>query len=220
MLKPTPSPLLVDDSRADRKRAVSDHRRKLVLDAAREVFQEHGLDGASMREIAKKAGYTPGAIYSYFRSKEEMYGELLAESLERLNEAVEAGAASSAASDDRLCAAALAFYRFYAENPRDLDLGFYLFHGLKPHGLTKELNSHLNQRLRAALQPVEQALHELGVEQEVAVREVTALFGHCVGLLLLQHTGRIKIFEQRAQDLFEEYVERLHQRYRGPQTKE
>jgi AcrR family transcriptional regulator len=219
MIKPISSSVAPDDPRADRKRAVSDHRRKLVLDAAREVFQEHGLDGASMREIARKAGYTPGAIYSYYRSKEEMYGELLAESLERLNQAVQAGAAPAGTSDDRLCPAALAFYRFYAENPRDLDLGFYLFHGLKPHGLTKELNSHLNDRLRAALQPVEQALLDRGVEQSVALREVTALFGHCVGLLLLQHTGRIKIFEQRAQDLFEDYVARLHERYRGAAQK-
>jgi AcrR family transcriptional regulator len=215
MTTPTSFPPLADDARADRKRAVSDHRRKLILDAAKEVFQELGLEGASMREIAKKAGYTPGAIYSYYRSKEEIYGDLLAESLERLNEAVHAAEIPSAKPDDRLDAAALAFYRFYADNPRDLDLGFYLFHGLKPHGLTKELNSHLNNRLRAALQPIEQALAGMGVEEVVAAREVTALFGHCVGLLLLQHTGRIRIFEQRAHDLFEEYVERLRERYRA-----
>jgi AcrR family transcriptional regulator len=219
MLKPTPPTLPIGDPRADRKRAATDHRRKLILDAAKEVFQEHGLDGASMREIAKKAGYTPGAIYLYYRSKEEIYGELLAGSLERLNEAVHGLDVTGASAGDRLRAAALAFYRFYADHPRDLDLGFYLFHGLRPHGLTKELNSHLNDRLRAALQPVELALAGLGVAPEVAAREVTALFGHCVGLLLLQHTGRIRIFDQRAQDLFEEYVGRLQERYR-PQPAE
>ena len=32
-----------------------------------------------MRQIAQRAGYTAGAIYSYFSSKEEVYGALLAD---------------------------------------------------------------------------------------------------------------------------------------------
>ena len=50
-----------------------------MLDAARTVFAEAGIEGASIREIAKKAGYTPGAIYSYFESKEAIYAALLVE---------------------------------------------------------------------------------------------------------------------------------------------
>lgn len=64
---------------------MNDSRRALMLDAARSVFERLGIEGASIREIAKQAGYTPGAIYSYFENKEAIYGALLAESLERLN---------------------------------------------------------------------------------------------------------------------------------------
>ena len=78
------------EARLQRQQAGSESRRALVLDAARTVFEELGIDGASMREIARKAGYTPGAIYSYFDSKEAIYGALLSESLERLNAAVTA----------------------------------------------------------------------------------------------------------------------------------
>src|SRR6218665_2766091 len=73
-----------------RQAAMSDSRRALVLEAARNVFAEKGVEGASIREIAKRAAYTPGAIYSYFDSKEAIYAALLAESLERLNQEVEA----------------------------------------------------------------------------------------------------------------------------------
>ena len=72
-------------ARAARQQAVADVRRSLVLQAARSAFFELGLEGASLREIAKRAGYTPGAIYSYFDSKEQVYGALLGESLDRLN---------------------------------------------------------------------------------------------------------------------------------------
>jgi hypothetical protein len=48
------------------------------------------------------------------------------------------------------------------------------------------------------------------------LRENTALFAHGVGLLLLQHTGRIRMFGQDASLLFDVYViglvERLQRR--------
>lgn len=79
----------VSSAKDVRQRALSDVRRSMVLDAARAVFVERGLEGTSIREIAQRAGYTPGAIYGYFASKEEVYGALLGESLDRLNACVE-----------------------------------------------------------------------------------------------------------------------------------
>ncbi len=201
------------DTRTRRSRALADVRRELVLDAARAAFFELGMDRASMREIAQRAGYTPGAIYSYFASKEEMYGALLAESLERLNAAVQQSLAGAGAGHaQRLDAAATAFFDFYADNPRDLDLGFYLFQGMKPRGLTPELNESLNVRLRDALAPVQDALQALGLSARQATREVTALFAHAVGLLVLSHTGRVRMFRQSVPELFAAYVQQLLER--------
>ena len=39
--------------------------------------------------------------------------------------------------------------------------------------------------------------------------EVTALFAHAVGLLVLSHTGRIRMFKQGSQALFETYLQQL-----------
>ena len=207
-------------ARVARQRAVADVRRSLVLAAARTAFIELGLEGASLREIAKRAGYTPGAIYSYFESKEEVYGALLAESLERLNAFVRAaGASAPVASNSRsarrlalqseIRARATAFFDFYRENPRDLDLGFYLFHGMQPRGLTRPLNERLNARLRDALAPTHDGLCAMGVEPDEAQAETTALFAHIVGLLLLSHTGRIRMFHQQSQALFERYLDAM-----------
>ena len=89
-------------ARRQRPRAVADVRRALVLDAAREAFFELGLEGASLREIAKRAGYSPGALYSYFASKEEVYAALLGESLERLHARVATATAASPAEPQRI----------------------------------------------------------------------------------------------------------------------
>ena len=198
--------------RGARQRAVADVKRAHVLAAARTAFFELGLDGASMREIARRAGYTPGAIYSYFTSKEDIYGALLGESLERLNVSVAAAVAPQGAVTDArvpLVAAATAFFDFYRENPRDLDLGFYLFQGMRPRGLTPALNEHLNARLRDALAPAAHALLALGFDAAAAQAEITALFAHSVGLLVLSHTGRIRMFRQESRSLFGHYVDAL-----------
>lgn len=199
-------------ARAQRQQTQSDARRKGVLDAARAVFERLGIEGANIREIAKQAGYTPGAIYSYFESKEAIYGALLDESLERLNAAVDATGASGLTPADLLEAKAGAWFGFYAANPRDLDLGFYLVQGLRPRGLSSELNEQLNDRLHDALRPCEAALQAMGLGAEEALRENTALFAHGVGLLLLQHTGRIRMFGQDATLLFEAYLIALVER--------
>ena len=200
-------------ARLQRQQAMNDSRRALMLDAARSVFERLGIEGASIREIAKQAGYTPGAIYSYFDNKEAIYGALLAESLERLNAAVNAAGLGEISPAGLLLSKASAWFGFYAANPRDLDLGFYLVQGMQPRGLTCELNDQLNARLYDALRPCDQAMRAMGLSAEDALRENTSLFAQGVGLLLLQHTGRIHLFGQDATLLFESYliglVERL-----------
>ena len=203
-------------ARLDRQQAMNDSRRALVLDAARSVFERLGIEGASIREIARQAGYTPGAIYSYFENKEAIYGALLAESLERLNAVVDAAGDPAMGPAEMLEAKASAWFGFYAVNPRDLDLGFYLVQGMRPRGLSADLDVQLNDRLHDALRPCEAALQAMGLNAEDALRENTALFAHGVGLLLLQHTGRIRMFGQDAMMLFDAYlislIERLQTR--------
>lgn len=205
------------EAKLQRQQAINDSRRALVLDAARSVFERLGIEGASIREIAKQAGYTPGAIYSYFENKEAIYGALLGESLERLNAAVDAAGAAGLSPPELLEATASAWFGFYAANPRDLDLGFYLVQGMRPRGLTTELNYQLNDRLHDALRPCEAALRAMGLSPEDALRENTALFAHGVGLLLLQHTGRIRMFGQDATALFKNYLDGLLWRLRQAQ---
>src|SRR5712672_3351090 len=79
---------MAEKRRAGRQQAVSEHKRELILDAAREVFAAEGLEGASLRAIATRAGYTPAALYFHFDSKEAIYAEVLRGSLTSLGAAV------------------------------------------------------------------------------------------------------------------------------------
>jgi AcrR family transcriptional regulator len=48
-----------------------------LLDAAERVFVARGFEGASIEAITEAAGYTRGAFYSNFKSKAELFAELL-----------------------------------------------------------------------------------------------------------------------------------------------
>lgn len=198
---------MITESRTGRREAVRELKRGLILDAARKVFEAEGLDGASLRAIAAAAGYTPAALYFHFESKEAIYAEVLRNSLESLQAAVARASARGRTPADQLRAGAMAFFRFYADNPRDLDLGFYLFRGgMKPHGLGKDRDETLNAALDAAMQPMAEAAEALGVRREHARLMMADIFAHAAGLLLLAHTGRIRMFGASAPDLMQRYV--------------
>ena len=59
-----------------------------LMRAAYEVFAEVGLDGASVEAICERAGYTRGAFYSNFSTKEELFFELVRAVTDRKLEAV------------------------------------------------------------------------------------------------------------------------------------
>ncbi len=46
--------------------------RETLLDAAEEIFVRRGVPGASMEEIAAEAGFSRAAVYTHFRSKDEL----------------------------------------------------------------------------------------------------------------------------------------------------
>ncbi|MFL5826982.1 MAG: TetR/AcrR family transcriptional regulator [Thermoleophilaceae bacterium] len=53
--------------------------RELLLEAAKRVFADRGLEGASIDDVAQEAGFTKGAFYANFDSKHALYLELLDE---------------------------------------------------------------------------------------------------------------------------------------------
>ncbi|MBK0417459.1 TetR/AcrR family transcriptional regulator [Leucobacter sp. CSA1] len=63
--------------------------RARLLDAAAEVFVEEGLQGASVEAVCTRAGFTRGAFYSNFSSKEELFLAALAREYEQRTDELE-----------------------------------------------------------------------------------------------------------------------------------
>lgn len=60
-----------------------EHTRNLLLDAAEEVVARQGFGAAALEVIADAAGYTRGAIYSHFGTKEELFLAVMERQLQR-----------------------------------------------------------------------------------------------------------------------------------------
>jgi AcrR family transcriptional regulator len=63
--------------RAAQRSAKAEQTRADLLAAAARVFAERGYEAASVTDLAKAAGYTKGALYAHFASKEALFLELI-----------------------------------------------------------------------------------------------------------------------------------------------
>ena len=101
----------------ERRRALT---REHLLAAAAAVFAERGYDRASLDEIARRAGFTKGAVYSNFENKEELFLALYHQRQEQMLD----GFFDAAATPDPESASARVtdVYRRLAPSPDELAL--------------------------------------------------------------------------------------------------
>src|ERR1700753_115316 len=66
-----------------RTRPTRDDTREKLFEAAARVFEQQGIGGASIETIAAAAGFSRGAVYSNFKSKEELIIAMLEDHVEQ-----------------------------------------------------------------------------------------------------------------------------------------
>src|SRR5262245_54767769 len=59
--------------------------RELILDAAQDIIETHGLAGLSAREIARRIEYSPGTIYNMFENLDDVVLHVEARVLDSLD---------------------------------------------------------------------------------------------------------------------------------------
>lgn len=188
--------------------SLQQERREVVLKAARKVFEQKGLEGASIRLIAKAARCTTGSIYPYFKGKEEIYAEVLSQSLADYKANLDAEVEAASSAEGKFRAALGSHFDFYEARPSDMSLALYLFNGLKPQGLTRELDARLNAQLAAIVAVFAKCVRGLAkCDEREAEIEVGLHLAMLFGLLTLHHTRRTKAFHVDARGLLKKHME-------------
>lgn len=70
-------------------RQMSDRREQELLQAAREIFFSHGVNAATMDDIARRASSSKATLYRRYKTKEELFEAIILESANGLAEELE-----------------------------------------------------------------------------------------------------------------------------------
>jgi AcrR family transcriptional regulator len=163
-------------SREERQQAARSTTRRAILDAALSLFVSDGYAQVSIRNIAAKVEYSPGAIYSYFASKDEIFFALAEEGFRLLGATQFPHAPSDDPLDD-IRAAAWRFYEFSKVQPQYFALVF-LDRRVPRIGREYErfaFMSDLKSRLRAQMQRcIDQGIFPARVNADVGLRLIWA----------------------------------------------
>jgi AcrR family transcriptional regulator len=115
-------------ARAQRRVREKEARRRSILDAAAAVFLEWGIHASTMDQVAERAELSKGALYLYFRSKQEIGLALLVEASRRLNAELKQVHAPDAPPFEQLQRLIEAYYDFSVRRPDYFRLLFVVEH--------------------------------------------------------------------------------------------
>ncbi|MDR7302144.1 TetR/AcrR family transcriptional regulator [Haloactinomyces albus] len=91
-------------------------RERQILDAAVQVFAEHGFHQASMDEISDAAGISKPMIYTYLGAKDELFVACIRREAGRLIEAIGEAVDENLRTDEQLWRGLRAFFEYVNDN--------------------------------------------------------------------------------------------------------
>jgi len=91
-------------------------RRQQLLDVALQVFGERGFHPTSMNDVAEAAGVTKPVLYQHFRSKRDLYREVLSDVGAHLLDEITKATTAAASPHQQVELGFLAYFRFVASN--------------------------------------------------------------------------------------------------------
>lgn len=146
-------------------------RRSQLLEVALPLFAERGYDGTSMAELAEAAGVTKPVLYQHFRSKRDLYVELLEEVCRSLQEQIEKATAAADGPRAQVRAGFAAYFRFVGEQTTAFSL---LFLGVSRHD--RELTAAVD-RLEESMADIISPLIDADISPEERRQLAHALVG-------------------------------------------
>lgn len=98
--------------------------RAALLSAALDLLREGGVEALSLREVARRAGVSPGAPYHHFKSRGDLVCELAQERLEHLDGVSRKALEGLRTPQEKLRAIGTAYVMYAAEHPAEFRLMF------------------------------------------------------------------------------------------------
>ncbi len=161
----------------DLKHNERDARRRLILDAARDLFAEKDFKSVTVREIAKSAGVSIGTIYNYYDNITELFLDVFLTNAEQITHLIRQEYQTAPPSLPRLCDLYVTFLNdnmtFYQM------MGHFMLGGELPPAAT----DRLNRVMRSLMDRIDDIVKASGISEPA--RHIShALFSALNGIMI------------------------------------
>jgi AcrR family transcriptional regulator len=157
--------------------------RKRLLDAAERLFARHGFDATSVDDVAEAAGFSKGALYYNFESKDELLEALVERSIADLVTSLESALADAHTIEEKLSAA----QRLLTEQERDqhggqLELEVFV-QAVRDPKLRRMVRKAYGRMVKAIASLIDEQFEQAGVRppmpaDQLAIAIVAGSLGH------------------------------------------
>jgi AcrR family transcriptional regulator len=152
--------------------------RSRLLEAAATVFAERGYSDSSLEEVAEKAGFSKGAVYSNFSSKEDLMWALLEDFFESRKREISEALADADDPEERAAAATRQFLDVLRQRPQImlLFIEFWAYAVRRPQAKQRFV-SLLGELRQVLAELIRQRSRQFGVRLSIPEDQVAIALG-------------------------------------------
>ncbi len=187
----------------ERRKREKENRRNAILKAARKLSFEKGFKSITVANIAKKAELSKGAVYLYFKSKEEIYVQILLKDVDKFHSSLSDICERGGSASDMLKNFADIYIVFFLGDPELFRIFMSFMLHTDEMDFSEELNRRLIEATNATVDIIEK-IFKCGIErgefpESTNTRQCKyAIWGLLNGVLSLHiFTGKESTREQR-----------------------
>lgn len=142
---------------------ISEQRRQEILNAAAEEFRSKGIDGASISDIAARAGIGKSTVYEYFPSKTELFTDMCNQKMQTIRDQICTVFDQEIPFRDRM----VSYCTVMLSNLEGVDMGSLLLM-FANNPIAADLSGNTKQLLDFAGEKIEQAIRQAQVKGELS----------------------------------------------------
>ncbi len=179
----------------ERKAREKERRRQIIMDTAKEIFQEKGLSSTTIEDIATRAELSTATIYLYFKNKEELYAYLNLKTVQIVQDEIEkVYNREDLNPDEKMVEFQNVFYKTFERDPLILKniIRLQLEDGLTT--LSPDLLNDINVSTKKAMALIANTYQE-GVTQGILQKEngvviADVMWATFIGLMIYEEAKR------------------------------
>jgi AcrR family transcriptional regulator len=170
-------------------------QRANILASACDLYLAEGLDGLSMRKLAREVGVTAPALYRYYESKEHVLLDVVNEAFREFRASLYQ-ALEGRTPLDRLFRARNGYVRFALEHPRWYRMVFITPEQLGVEALPEELEAHGCAIHQFWVDRLRECMEAGFLREDDPVEVALTMWAHSHGMVTLYQNGLLEMDEE------------------------